>query len=109
MREATTMLTRRRFLGVSGLGMLSLASECQPPALEQSVFAADLSAADAPLGGFQLVVIVQLTFWQFWQFWEPNSNFLKAMIEWDEWNPTRSDDRAHPDVAAFAVWGVFNL
>lgn len=38
------MLTRRCFLGYSGIGMLTLSTGCQPPTFEQPVYGADLSA-----------------------------------------------------------------
>lgn len=38
------MLTRRRFLGFSGMGALALSAGCQPPGFQQSVYGADVSA-----------------------------------------------------------------
>jgi histidine decarboxylase len=38
------MLTRRRFLGSSGIGMLALSTGCQPPTLQQPLYGATISA-----------------------------------------------------------------
>ncbi len=38
------MLTRRGFLGFSGMGLLAVSAGCQPPGLQQAVYGADVSA-----------------------------------------------------------------
>lgn len=38
------MLTRRRFLGYSGAGMLAISTGCQPPGFEQSAYAREVPA-----------------------------------------------------------------
>lgn len=37
------MLTRRRFLGYGGIGMLTLSTGCQPPTFQQAVYGADVA------------------------------------------------------------------
>ncbi|MBT6157176.1 MAG: aminotransferase class V-fold PLP-dependent enzyme [Planctomycetaceae bacterium] len=37
------MVTRRRFLGFSGVGLLAISTGCHPPDLQQSVYGADVS------------------------------------------------------------------
>ena len=37
------MLSRRGFLGYSGIGMLTLSAGCQPPAFQRSAYGDDLS------------------------------------------------------------------
>jgi len=39
------MLSRRRFLGLGGLGMLALSSGCQPPGFPRSAYGADVSTS----------------------------------------------------------------
>ena len=38
------MLSRRHFLGASGMGVLALSAGCRPPALQQSLYGADVPA-----------------------------------------------------------------
>ena len=38
------MLTRRGFLGVSGMGVLAVSAGCQPPGLQQPLYGAEISA-----------------------------------------------------------------